>query len=154
MTDGQGLGIDQIESSAVHWYLHRGRQQGADRSRERLQTCHPLLVRAEARKSRSIIVSHQPVSLLETGHPETPLEQRDGQHFGISKGRLVMGRLPPVRQRGMGGQEIVDKDVEFGQVMLYARHRSRSSADAVMARNLTLICLSEMTLILRTQDWG
>ncbi len=58
------------------------------------------------------------VSLLETGYPETPWEPRDGQHFGISKGRLVRGRLPPVRQRGRGGQEIVHKDVEFGQVML------------------------------------
>src|SRR4051812_28423195 len=38
----------------------------------------------------------------------------------------------------MGRQKIVNKDIEFGQLIDYAGHRSRSSAGSVGARNHTL----------------
>jgi hypothetical protein len=118
MAHGQGLGIDPIKSGAAAWSLPRGGQPSADRSREGRQPCHPLLIRAKTRKSATVVVRHQAVGLLETSYPETSRPERDGQHFGIGKGRLVVWGLPPVRQRRVTKKKVIDKDVEFGQGML------------------------------------
>src|SRR5437763_11081857 len=69
MTDGQRLGINQIESWTPGWHLGRGPEQSADLRREGLQARHPLWVRTQVRKGRMVVVGHQTVSLFQAGHP-------------------------------------------------------------------------------------
>jgi hypothetical protein len=78
MTDGQRFGIDQIESWIRGGKLGCRYQQSTDLRSQSLQASHPLWVGAKARKSRAVIMSHQPVGLLQTGDPEAAWQQSNG----------------------------------------------------------------------------
>src|SRR4051812_48276908 len=120
-----------------------------------MQASDPLLIRAQARKGGTVISRHEPVGLLQTRHTQAALQQGEGQHFGVSKGRHAMWRLPPVQQVRMGGQKIIDKGIEFRQLIDYARQRSRPRWQEEFG-HATLLYSGQLGTALcpLTQDWG
>jgi hypothetical protein len=96
------------------------------------------------------VVRHDPRGRLQAGPPAASLEPREGEHFGIGKSGLIVGGVPPLRERARSGQKVIHQDVPFGQVRLEAGQRSRSSTERVMARNLTLNCSLGTTLTFLT----
>src|SRR3954462_9300160 len=126
MTNRQGFSIHQVKRRTVLERLRGGLEQGPYHSRESVQAGDPLLIRTQARKGRTKIRRHQPISLLETRDPQTALQQSESQYFGIRKTGHVVRRLPPAQQVRMGSQKVIDKDRELCHLIDYARQRSRT----------------------------
>src|SRR3954453_3113965 len=126
MTNRQGFSIHQVKRRTVLELLRGGLEQGPYHSRESVQAGDPLLIRTQARKGRTKIRRHQPISLFETRDPQTALQQSESQYFGIRKTGHVVRRLPPAQQVRMGSQKVIDKDIELCHLIDYARQRSRT----------------------------
>src|SRR3982750_4671968 len=72
MTNRQGFSIHQVKRRTVLELLRGGLEQGPCHSRESVQAGDPLLIRTQARKGRTKIRRHQPISLFETRDPKQP----------------------------------------------------------------------------------
>ena len=103
-------------------------QQLSDLGLQVVQPRQPLFVGRHVRKGCPPILHHQPIGLLESGHLQDALQQRNRQDFGVAEVGLGVGRVPPLGHNGLGFQEFVHKAVDPEHSVVYAiRHRSSSS---------------------------
>src|SRR4029450_13752849 len=95
----------------------------------------------------------QGVSAGEARIAEVALHQGDGEHLGVGESRRVIRRSAPLRAVWMCFQVVVDEDVDFRQVLIYAMHRSSSSEGKVLSCNSILLFVKGLTtLTFPTQD--
>jgi hypothetical protein len=97
MADRNRFGIDQVKGRSPRREIGRGPQQGFEQGGQGMHPRDPLRIRAQTRKSSTIVGRDQAVGLFQTGHFQPTLQQRDGQHFGIGKGRMLVRGVPPIR---------------------------------------------------------
>lgn len=129
VTEGNRLTVHKIPPRGGA-RMGRGRsQQTADGRQQSMHAVEPLLVRGQVRNGRPPIVSNQPIGLFEGGDLEAPLPQGQGQHCGITKLGLGVGRVPPLRPGRLLCQELSDKIVDLSHMVVYpGGHRASSSA--------------------------
>jgi len=129
VTEGNRLTVHQIQPRGGARMGRSRSQQPADVRQQSMDTVEPLLIGGQVRKGRPPIVRNQPRGLFEGGHLEDSLQQGKGQHFGLTKLGLGMGRVPPVRQGRRLFQELLDKIGDLGHLVVYTGgQRSSSSA--------------------------
>ena len=133
----QRLGIEQKDRPPLLRPARRF-QHLPDETRQAMQAREPLLRAAEVRESRPGIGFDQGISAPQGGAAEGALHQGDGHDFSISEVRGGIIRLSPVRAPSMGLEVVVDKHVDFRQMLIYAVDRSSSSEGKVLFGNSIL----------------
>lgn len=89
-------------------------QELSDQSRKSMQARHPLPVAAQMRESTVPVGGDQLIGFLECRTAEGPLQETEGNDFGVGKaGRIIIGASPG-RLCGMFFEIIVHKNIELG----------------------------------------
>ena len=125
VTQGKRLTIPQIKRLRAGGQSGRGGPQRAHLVAESMQPSQPLLVRAKLRQGWPIVIRNLLLSLLQTLHAQAALPQGDGQHFGVRKGRRIVGRVSLLCQWRMRFEKSVNYHVDFRQLIVYRRQRGR-----------------------------
>jgi hypothetical protein len=117
-TQWQGLGVEQKECAPLG-LAPRGFEQLPDETRQLMQAREPSLVAAQVGESRRRVGFDQRISAPQGGTAEVAWHQGDGHDFGVSEvGGGIIG-LAPVGTLRMGFEVVVDKHVDFRQVLIY-----------------------------------
>lgn len=125
LTERPRFAGEQGQAGGVRPVSPWGGQPLSDWREQERQAGHPVVVDRQGWKGRPPVRGDQARRLFEGGDLKDPLQQREGQHFGVPERGLGRRRTAPVRQARRRFQEIGHKTIDCGHLLLSAgTHRS------------------------------